>query len=200
MTARLFRRMLFICILSCAVLSAEASRAAASYPEISSAGLVAPVEGSPRYPFTKDEAIRSGRWKRGSQDLPHFGAERSNGTRRHAGIDIYPPAGEGAPVIAMADGIIIKVAPFYTRANGEETYGVLVDHGGFVVNYAELRRPETKVGTVIRQRETLGRVSGTRQLHLEFYTKGTTDWTQWYGSRPANLIDPTDILMSLMCR
>jgi murein DD-endopeptidase MepM/ murein hydrolase activator NlpD len=198
MMTLLLRRMLFICLCICPSLSVASPPAVTVSPDIAARGLVAPVEGIPRYPFTREEAIRSGRWRKGSQDLPHFGAPRNSNTRRHAGIDIYPEGGEGTPVRAMADGTIIKVARFYTRANGEVTYGVLVDHNGFVAHYAELRKPETKVGTVIRQGETIGRVSGTKQLHLEFYAKGTTDWTQWYGNQPDNLIDPTAVMLNLL--
>lgn len=160
--------------------------------------LVAPVDGRPQYPLTRTESIACGHWDKNSQDYPYFGAPRSRNTRNHAGVDIYPAGGAGSPVKALADGVILKIAPFYTRANGEVTYGVLVDHADFVANYAELEKPEITVSAAIKQGEAIGRVSGTRQLHFELYTKGTTDWLQWYGKQPDNLLDPTDMLVKLL--
>lgn len=165
--------------------------------EIPMAELVAPLEGKPKYPFTKEESINSGKWESGSQDYPYFGAPRGNNTRNHAGVDLYPQGGAGSPVKALADGLIIKISPFYKRANGEVTYGVLVDHDDFVVNYAELEKPGLDVSAVIRQGEIIGRISGTQQLHFELYAKGTTDWAPWRGKKPSNLIDPTEILLKL---
>ena len=160
--------------------------------------LIAPVEGKPLYPFTKDASISCGHWESGSQDYPYFGAPRDGNTRTHAAIDIYPPGGEGATVKAMKDGTVIKVAPFYTRANGEVTYGVLIDHGDFVANYAELKPPSVGVGAAVKQGQVIGSVSGTLQLHFEKYEPGTKDWTHgWYGTRPANLLDPTQMMLDL---
>lgn len=161
-------------------------------------GLSAPLEGAPLYPFTKDASIACGHWEAGSQDYPYFGAPRNGGARSHAGVDIYPPGGEGAPVHAVKDGTVVKIAPFYTRANGEVTYGVLVDHGDFVVNYAEVREPSLSVGQRVARNQVIGAVSGTVQLHLEQYTPGTTTWTSgWYGERPSNLLDPTGAMQAL---
>ena len=171
--------------------------AAAALLAIPATGLVAPLEGSPKYPFTKNESINHGRWKKNSQDYPYFGAPRGHGVRYHAGVDVYPEGGTGSAVKALADGIVIKIAPFYTRANGEVTYGVLVDHGGFVANYAELDKPEFEVSSAIKQGQVIGRVSGTKQLHFELYRKGTKDWLRWYEKKPDELIDPTEILLKL---
>ena len=41
------------------------------------------------------------------------------------------------------------------RANGERTWGVLVDHHDFVVNYAELKKPGVNVASVVRQGQIL---------------------------------------------
>jgi murein DD-endopeptidase MepM/ murein hydrolase activator NlpD len=162
------------------------------------ADLVAPVDDALRYPFTKDASLRCGRWKRNSQDYPYFGAPRNRNARKHAGIDIYPAHGEGTPVKAMKAGKVVRVALFFTRANGEKTYGVLIDHGDFAANYAELKKPEVTAAQVIEQGQTLGRISGTGQLHLEFYAAGTTDRVRWYGDSPQNLLDPTPVVMGLL--
>jgi murein DD-endopeptidase MepM/ murein hydrolase activator NlpD len=161
------------------------------------AGMVAPVDGPPRYPFTRDASMACGRWKRNSRDYPYFGASRDPKPRRHAGVDLYPPQGEGAPVKAMKAGQVIKVAPFYTRANGEKTYGVLIDHLDFTANYAELKKPGLQAGQTVAKGEIIGQVSGTRQLHLELYEAGTRDWSRWYGEKPAKLLDPTRAMKEL---
>lgn len=158
--------------------------------------LIQPMDGAPKYPFTKDASIACGHWPQGSLDYPYFGAPRER-TRIHAGIDIYPPAGVGTPVKAMKAGKVIKVEVFYTRATGEQTYGVLINHGDFVANYAELQPPSVKVGDAVGQGTLLGGISGTQQLHFEMYTPGTTNWLQWYGAQPANLLDPTAMMLQL---
>ncbi len=160
--------------------------------------LVAPLDGSAVYPFTRDASVACGHWEANSQDYPYFGAPRDGNSRTHAGIDIYPPGGVGAPVKAMKDGTVIKVAPFYTRASGEVTYGVLIDHGDFVANYAELKPPAFSAGAAVKQGQVIGAISGTVQLHFEKYTAGTRDWTRgWHGDRPANLLDPTQMMLEL---
>lgn len=154
------------------------------------------MDGNPLYPYTKAESIACGKWRSGSTDYPYFGAPRE-GTRLHAGIDVYPAAGAGAPVKALKDGKVIRVALFYTRATGEKTYGVLIDHGDFVANYAEVQ-PSVNVGDAVRQGQVVGAVSGTKQLHFELYRPGTVSWLQWYGNQPANLVDPTDTMIKLV--
>ena|GEM_PF-1134273 len=168
------------------------------YGEGYSSRLCAPVEGPPLYPFTRDDSIACGHWPPGSTDYPYFGAAR-NGTRLHAGIDIYPPGGEGTPVRALKSGTVISSGSFYTRSTGEVTYAVLVDHGDFVANYGEVRPPEGWVqpGAAVSRGQVIGYVSGTVQLHLEMYAPGTTSWGQWYGPQPSNLLDPTQAILKL---
>jgi murein DD-endopeptidase MepM/ murein hydrolase activator NlpD len=158
----------------------------------------APVAGPPLYPLTKDESIACGHWSAGSTDFPYFGAPR-NGTRLHAGVDIYPPGGEGTPVRAVKAGTVVTTGTFYTRANGEQTYAILVDHGDFVANYGEVRQPAAWVapGAAVQRGQVIGYVSGTVQLHFEMYAAGTASWLQWYGPQPSNLMDPTSYLLKL---
>lgn len=155
-----------------------------------------PFDGPVKYPFTKRDSHACGRWRSGSQDYPYFGAPRDGSARRHVGIDLYPLKGEGAPVKAIQDGTVIRLSPFYKRAGGEMTYALLVDHRGYVVNYAELRKPALVEGSAVTKSQTIGFTSSTKQLHLEFYAPGTRGWMSWswYGAMPANLLDPTDLM------
>jgi murein DD-endopeptidase MepM/ murein hydrolase activator NlpD len=162
--------------------------------------IIAPFDGAPKYPFTKDEAIQCGHWRAGSQDYPYFGAPRNGNSRRHAGVDLYPVNGAGTPVRAVRYGKVIRTAPFYTRRNGEITYAVLVDHVEFVLNYAELRAPALRAGHIVKQGQAIGLVSGTKQLHLELYLPGTDNWASWYDSKPPNLLDPTDMMTGVFGR
>lgn len=168
------------------------------YGEGYSRRMCPPVEGQLLYPFTREESIACGHWPPGSTDYPYFGAPR-NGTRLHAGIDIYPPGGEGTPVRALKAGTVVTTGPFYTRYTGEVTYAILVDHGDFVADYAEVRPPEAWVrpGAPVARGQVIGYVSGTLQLHFEMYAPGTTSWEQWYGPQPANLRDPTQMMLGL---
>jgi hypothetical protein len=168
------------------------------YGEGTNRRLCAPVPGPPLYPLTKDGSIACGHWSAGSTDYPYFGAPR-NGTRLHAGVDIYPPGGEGTPVRAVKPGTVVTTGTFYTRANGEQTYAILVDHGDFVADYGEVKKPESWVvpGATVERGQVIGYVSGTVQLHFEMYAPGTTSWLQWYGPQPANLIDPTSYMLML---
>lgn len=160
--------------------------------------VVAPFDAELKYPFTKEASVGCGRWGKGSQDYPYFAAPRNKGRRRHAGVDLYPAGGAGTVVVAMRGGVVTRVAPFYRRANGEMTYAVLVDHGDFSINYAELKRPGLHPGTEVKQGQPLGQISGTRQLHLEMYAGGAKTWTSgWYGAKPGNLLDPTSLLLQL---
>jgi murein DD-endopeptidase MepM/ murein hydrolase activator NlpD len=156
-----------------------------------------PFDGALKYPFTQYDSQRCGYWRPGSQDYPYFGAPRDGNTRYHAGIDLYPVKGAGTPVKAMKDGRVIKIAPFYKRRNGEITYAMLIDHKEFVANYAELRKPALMAGTIVKQSQIIGFISGTRQLHLELYKPGTEHWSSWYGNMPLHLIDPTDMMKGI---
>lgn len=171
---------------------------AAQAGPISTSDLIFPTNESLKYPFTKNASLRCRRWKANSQDYPYFGAPRNRNSRKHAGIDIYPAGGEGTPVKAMKDGQVIKVAPFFTRSNGEKTYSVLIDHGDFVTNYAELKKPPIRVGQRIGQGDSIGSISGTGQLHLELYEAGTSDSVRWCGERPRHLLDPTSVMMGVL--
>lgn len=178
--------------------TAPSSTAGSTPSTTPSPALVSPIEGKPIYPFAKDASIACGRWPAGSTDYPYFGAPRENG-RLHGAIDIYPPGGRGTKVKAIKDGTVVQVVPdFYTRADGEVCCGILINHGDFVAFYGEMTSPPPlSVGQAVKQSEVIGTVSGTVQLHFEEYTASTTARENWYGSQPANLLDPTDMMLKL---
>lgn len=128
-----------------------------------------------------------------------FGSNRDHGKRRHGGIDLYAPV--GAPVRAMADGVVLRVYGFYAG-----TWAVEVDHGDFIARYGEVGKDGilvSKADKVLRGQQIgeVGKLIGLNvsMLHLEMY--GTTespnksDLTQ-RGNPPFqrrnDLIDPTD--------
>jgi murein DD-endopeptidase MepM/ murein hydrolase activator NlpD len=155
-----------------------------------------PFDSALKYPFTKRDSLKCGRWRSRSQDYPYFGAPRDGSARRHVGIDLYPVEGAGVPIKAIQDGTVIRIAPFYKRHSGETTYALLIDHKGYVANYAELSKPMLVTGAVVRKNETIGFVSGTKHLHFELYTPGARGWMSWswYGEMPLTLIDPTEMM------
>jgi murein DD-endopeptidase MepM/ murein hydrolase activator NlpD len=153
-----------------------------------------PFDSALKYPFTKRNFQKRGRGGSGFQYYPYFGAPRDGNTRRHAGIDLYPVKGAGTPIKAIRDGKVIMIAPFYIRRNGEITYALVIDHKEYVANYAELRKPALVTGAVVKKKQTIGFLSGTKQLHFELYTPGTGGWVAWFGEMPPNLIDPTDMM------
>lgn len=190
-----------------AVTTGEADNAGSTSSDNS---LRPPMDGKPVLPFTKSESIGCGHWPSGSLDYPYFGAARE-GTRLHGAIDIYPPGataddGGGQPVFAVKDGTVISVIDnFYTRANGERTKALLIDHGDFVACYCEIRgQPNAKgsallfgAGNAVSKGQVLGYISGTKQLHFEMYKANTRDRFNWYGEQPANLLDPTELMLDL---
>jgi peptidoglycan hydrolase-like protein with peptidoglycan-binding domain len=63
-----------------------------------------------------------------------FGSGRSDGTRAHAGCDLY--AGLGKEIFSVADGIILDYYNYYWK-----TFALTVDHGDFIVLYGEVQPP-----------------------------------------------------------
>lgn len=133
-------------------------------------------------------------------DARRFGANRNNGKRKHAGIDLYAPV--GAPVRAMADGMVIQSYLFYGGTNAIE-----VDHGTFIARYGEVAKETISVKNQeeVRRGQIIGKVGqleglNISMLHLEMYGttedptvsgKGLTQKTLPF-QRRSDLIDPTD--------
>lgn len=157
--------------------------------------IVSPFDGALKYPFSKNDSIKSGHWKEKSQDYPYFGAPRDGNGRKHAAIDLYPVTGAGTPIKAVQDGIVIKVGEFYKRHNGEMTYAMLIDHHAYVANYAELTKPELVTGEVVKKEQIIGYLSGTEQLHFGLYKPKMAKWSKWFGKKiPKGLLNPTNMM------
>ena len=105
-----------------------------------------------------------------------FTSSRSEG-RSHDAIDI--PAAAGTPVVAAADGEIIKF--FDSERGGITIYQTTVDRR-FVLYYAHLQRraDEVVIGTMVRKGTTIGYVgdtgnAGPGNYHLHFSLARITD-------------------------
>ncbi|MEP7212359.1 MAG: M23 family metallopeptidase [Acidobacteriota bacterium] len=121
-----------------------------------------------------------------------FTAARSDG-RVHDAIDIMAPA--GAPVLAAADGKIVK---FHDSVPGGITIYEQSDDGKYVYYYAHLQRRADglNVGDTVRQGTTIGYVgdtgnAGPGNYHLHFSLFEVTDPKRlWQG----NNINPFPLL------
>jgi murein DD-endopeptidase MepM/ murein hydrolase activator NlpD len=130
-----------------------------------------------------------------------FASNRSNSTRKHAGVDLYAP--KGTSIRAMKDGKVIQHYSFYLGTRALE-----IDHGDMVVRYGEISHvapgiiagADVKRGQIIAYVGELVFKSGNKMsmLHLEAY-KGTmagplTVRTAKPYQRRTDLFDPTKLL------
>jgi murein DD-endopeptidase MepM/ murein hydrolase activator NlpD len=128
-----------------------------------------------------------------------FGAPRSNGTRKHAGCDLY--ATPGTEVLAIEDGTVVR-GPYLFY---DVVYAIEVQHTSGLFRYGEISHaPEgIKPGATVKAGQVIGFVGKmlsvpASMLHLEMYTgKGSGPLTardhQPY-LRRADLVDPTAFL------
>ena len=132
-------------------------------------------------------------------DARRFGSNRSQGKRKHAGIDLYAPV--GTPVRAMADGLVIQSYLFYGG-----THVIEVNHGTFIARYGEIAEESISIKDKeeIKRGQIIGKVGQLKgldisMLHLEMY--GTTESPEKSGltqrhsepfQRRTDLIDPTE--------
>lgn len=134
--------------------------------------------------------------------IRRFAAGR--GRRKHAGTDLYRP--RGSKVVAMASGIVLRVAYFY---RGTWAVEVLNDDGR-VIRYTEIHKKVArgiKAGARIVRGQHIGQVGRMRgisrtMLHLEIYQGTRSGNLTVFGNRPyqrrKDLINPTPILQSLL--
>ena len=127
-----------------------------------------------------------------------FGSARSGG-RKHAGIDLYAPA--GTFVRALAAGKVISVYPFYAQ-----TFAIEIDHGSFIARYGEVDPKDANIfvaaGDDVERGEKIavvGKLVGitvpSNMLHLELYGTPRTSALTVRGNKPyqrrLDLINPT---------
>jgi murein DD-endopeptidase MepM/ murein hydrolase activator NlpD len=108
--------------------------------------------------------------------------------RSHDAIDIAAP--RGTPVIAVADGAVLKL--FLSEQGGITLYQIDPDQRTLYY-YAHLDRyaPAIAEGLRVRQGDTIGYVgdtgnAGAGNFHLHFEISTTEDPTQYWGGTPTN--------------
>lgn len=96
----------------------------------------------------------------------------------HYGVDISGPGINGKPILAVADGVVIK-------ANSSDRWGhgwgyhVMLDHGsGYATQYAHMSSVAVRPGQHVKAGEVIGYVGNTGQsygahLHFETWKNGT---------------------------
>jgi murein DD-endopeptidase MepM/ murein hydrolase activator NlpD len=134
-----------------------------------------------------------------------FGCPRADGARKHAGCDLYAPA--GTPVLAVEDGeVIAGPYPFYDVVDAVE-----VRHASGVVRYGEISKtgaPRIKPGVKVTACQVVGYVGKMQtvsqsMIHFELFGgtgKGSlTDRARAPFMRRDDLIDPTAFLEACEC-
>ncbi len=129
-----------------------------------------------------------------------FGAARKDGlgARKHAAIDLvaWPPQS----IVAVKAGKVVRVIP--RQYVGLDA--VIVDHGDFVANYAEIAAL-VQPGKTVAAGDVLGRAvlnsSGNSMLHFETWSPGhaPSGFQRWVTALPG-LLNPTPMLLDLAAR
>lgn len=137
-----------------------------------------------------------------------FGTRRAHHT--HEGVDIYLP--EGAPVLAVEEGVVVKVVPFTGPLAGlpwwRDTTAVFVEGASGVVVYGEIQA-KVREGDQVKPGALLGWVERVlvkdkgrpmSMLHLELHAAGSRVAPEWlvHDARPEVLRDPTPFLMECL--
>ena len=135
------------------------------------------------------------------RDSRRFLADRSNGARHHVGIDLF--CQEEDDVVACAAGTIVSFLPFL-NSGGEETFQLIVEHDGVVINYGEVAENSPSIfgwkrGDKVKAGQRIGRIGATKMLHFETYVLGTKVNQRWMvgEQRPPALLNPTMLLLRL---
>lgn len=147
----------------------------------------------PLFPFTKPTTHdpRTG--------ARFFGARRSGGRRKHAGVDLKQPP--GTPIRAMEDGVV-KQAP---RLFLDSTFAFTIDHEIFLARYSEVGKTSLAIKTVgskVKKGDIIafvGRLnSGNSMLHLELYgntqSGSLSDRSKPPFQRRGDLLNPMDFV------
>ena len=95
------------------------------------------------------------------------------GKRNHKGIDISGPGVYGAPIVAVADGVVIKANSTDHWGSGWG-YHVMISHGnGYATQVAHCSSINVSVGQQVKAGQVIGRVGNTGHsfgAHLHFET------------------------------
>lgn len=137
-----------------------------------------------------------------------FGAVRKHDI--HTGVDCYCDPGQ--LVIAMEDGVIVKIENF-TGPSAEpptpwwnDTQAIMIEGATGVIVYGEIKPLDSiKVGDKVKAGKILGKVVTVLQkdkglpmtmLHVEVYKPGTRETVVWNhgANQPDTLLDPTLLL------
>lgn len=139
-------------------------------PPVTASGLIVPVQGV-----------------RPDQLTDTFTAARSEG-RSHNAIDIPAPA--GTPVLAVADGVIVK---FWDSERGGITIYELSADKKYFYYYAHLQRRADNIreGDIVRQGTVIGYVgdtgnAGPGNYHLHFGISIVSDPKHYWGGEDVN--------------
>lgn len=136
---------------------------------------------SPRVTFPLPFYPADPRWHHGKYDQRQFHARREVdkktglSSRIHAGVDLEVPP--GTPVLAMADGIVLRIASFYNRTDEVE----VLHPGVGIVRYGEVKEGSAirAEGAFVRQGQKLavvgqryedGKWNPRAMLHLELFS------------------------------
>lgn len=116
----------------------------------------------------------------------------------HAGLDFYGRTGD--PVVAVADGTVVKVATDDARSGGTQGYGnvVALDHGdGWWSVYAHLSRIDVGEGEAVTEAQQVGLVGNTSNgkfrgmgAHLHFEIRNASAGTPFPGPYRRWNVDP----------
>ncbi|AKJ04081.1 peptidase M23-like protein [Archangium gephyra] len=145
------------------------------------------------FPFPK---LPSQSWKTGARV---FGALRSGGKRKHAGCDLYFPAGTW--IHAVADGEVIQ-QPYNFYAG---TQALEIRHGPIIVRYGEIQPNSFVGGKTVKKGQRLckvGHLVGIKvesdMLHIEMYAGTESGNLTAKDNKPyqrrKDLLDPTPFL------
>ncbi len=166
-----------------------------------------------------------------SRSIPQAGERgafwENRGDRRHAGVDLYAPA--GCPVLAIEAGEVLQVEEFtspHKISYWNITYSVLIrTRSGALQRYAEMEQALVQPGESVSAGQIIGRVGlvlnldlinetspayiqrlkqagAPSMLHFEMHTDlpDTADYlggNYFTQSQPSQLLDPTPYLQDL---
>jgi murein DD-endopeptidase MepM/ murein hydrolase activator NlpD len=136
-------------------------------------------EPLPYFPVRQFDLSQYGKsWLEPSSGGYGHNRTNQNGPRSHGGCDIYAPEGEA--VYSIMDGKIISSETYATSQDGwGKTSVITIDHGDFIVRYAEVKNVSLTSGNVqagqkIAEVKVTTYAPSRPMLHFEMYDKSET--------------------------